>query len=93
MQMPAYTEAEEEIEPKQPEEKQKIVERTTDGPQHRKDASGWLLSCITAGLKTIPKRMKSLDPFNRFGLTLFFAGAGDFVGTRCRCNQSNAPIC
>lgn len=30
----------------------------------------------------IPKQMKSLDPFKRFGLTLFFTGAGDFVGTR-----------
>ena len=94
--MPAYqeddAEAEEEIKPKQPEEKQpekkqKIVERTADGPQHLKDASGWLLSCMTAGLKTIPTQMKSLDPFNRFGLTLFFAGAGDFVGTRYRCDQ------
>ncbi|MBT5494461.1 MAG: adenylate/guanylate cyclase domain-containing protein [Alphaproteobacteria bacterium] len=63
------------------------MERTADGPQHLKDASGWLLSCMTAGLKTIPKQMKSLDPFNRFGLTLFFAGAGDFVGTRYRCDQ------
>jgi len=42
---------------------------------------------MTAGLKTIPKQMKSLDPFNRFGLTLFFTGAGDFVGTRYRCDQ------
>jgi adenylate cyclase len=81
------SEAEEEIKPKQQEEKQKIVERTADGPQHLKDASGWLLSCVTAGLKTISTQMKSLDPFNRFGLTLFFAGAGDFVGTRYRCDQ------
>lgn len=76
-----------EIKPKQPEEKPKVVERTADGPQHLKDASGWLLSCMTAGLKTIPKQMKGLDAFNRFGLTLFYAGAGDFVGTRYRCDQ------
>lgn len=71
----------------QPEEQPKPKERTADAPQHVKDASGWLLSCMSAGLKTIPDRMKSLDAFNRFGLTLFFAGAGDFVGTRYRCDQ------
>ena len=42
---------------------------------------------MNAGLKTIPDIMKGLDAFNRFGLTLFFAGAGDFVGTRYRCDQ------
>ena len=72
---------------KQPEEKPKVVERTADGPQHLKDASGWLLSCMTEAMKTIPDMMKGLDAFNRFGLTLFFAGAGDFVGTRYRCDQ------
>jgi hypothetical protein len=91
MQMPAYTEdaaeVEEEIKPKQPEEKQKIVESTADGRQNLKDASGGLLSFMTAGLKTIPKQMKGLDPSNRFGLTLCFAVAGDFVGTRYRCDQ------
>jgi len=80
-----------EIQPKkepEPEpQKQEIVERTKDGPQHLQDASGWLLSCMNAGLKTIPEQMKGLDAFNRFGLTLFFAGAGDFVGTRYRCDQ------
>ena len=80
-------EAEPEIKPKQQEEKPKVVERTADGPQHLKDASGWLLSCMTEGMKTIPDTMKGLDAFNRFGLTLFFAGAGDFVGTRYRCDQ------
>ena len=84
---------EDDIQPKkgaQPEpeqKKQEIVERTKDGPQHLQDASGWLLSFMNAGLKTIPEQMKSLDAFNRFGLTLFFAGAGDFVGTRYRCDQ------
>ena len=68
-------------------EKQKIVERTANGPQHLKDASSWLLSCMTEGMKTIPDTIKSLDAFNRFGLTLYFAGAGDFVGTRYRCDQ------
>ena len=66
---------------------QEIVERTKDGPQHLQDASGWLLFFMNAGLKTIPEQMKGLDAFNRFGLTLFFAGAGDFVGTRYRCDQ------
>ena len=42
---------------------------------------------MNAGLKTIPEQMKGLDAFNRFGLTLFFAGTGDFVGTRYRCDQ------
>ncbi|MEE2689354.1 MAG: adenylate/guanylate cyclase domain-containing protein [Pseudomonadota bacterium] len=64
-----------------------IVERTLNGPQHLKDASGWLLSCMTEGMKIVPDILKKLDAFNRFGLTLFFAGAGDFVGTRYRCDQ------
>ena len=80
-------EAEPQLKAKQPEEKPKVVERTADGPQHLKDASGWLLSCMTEAMKTIPDMMKGLDAFNRFGLTLFFAGAGDFVGTRYRCDQ------
>ena len=84
---------EDDIQPKKeaqpdPEQKQQeIVERTKDGPQHLQDASGWLLFFMNAGLKTIPEQMKGLDAFNRFGLTLFFAGAGDFVGTRYRCDQ------
>tara|TARA_B100000676_G_scaffold64433_1_gene63887 strand:+ start:1133 stop:2992 length:1860 start_codon:yes stop_codon:yes gene_type:complete len=81
-------ETELEVKPKQPEEKPKVVERTADGPQHLKDASGWLLSCMTEGIKCIPDTMTGLDAFNRFGLTLFFAGAGDFVGTRYRCDQN-----
>ena len=81
-------ETELEIKAKQPEEKPKVVERTADRPQHLKDASGWLLSCMTEGIKSIPDTMKGLDAFNRFGLTLFFAGAGDFVGTRYRCDQN-----
>ncbi|MBG06987.1 MAG: hypothetical protein CMM59_23270 [Rhodospirillaceae bacterium] len=76
-----------EAQPEPEQKKQEIVERTKDGPQHLQDASGWLLSCMNAGLKTIPEQMKGLDAFNRFGLTLFFAGAGDFVGTRYRCDQ------
>jgi hypothetical protein len=48
MAIPIRTEVEEEIKPKQLEEKRKIVERTAKGPQHLKDASGWLLSCMTA---------------------------------------------
>tara|TARA_B100000676_G_scaffold304204_1_gene355984 strand:+ start:149 stop:1996 length:1848 start_codon:yes stop_codon:yes gene_type:complete len=68
--------------------KQEIVERTKDGPQHLQDASGWMLSCMNAGLETIPEQMTGLGAFNRFGLTLFFAGAGDFVGTRYRCDQT-----
>jgi class 3 adenylate cyclase len=91
MAMQAFTEDAAEavgkIKSEQPKEKQKFVKRTMNGPQHLKDASGWLLSYMTVGLKTIPTQMERLDPFNRFGLTLFFAGAGDFVGTRYRCDQ------
>ena len=76
-----------EAQPEPEQKKQEIVERTKDGPQHLQDASGWLLFFMNAGLKTIPEQMKGLDAFNRFGLTLFFAGAGDFVGTRYRCDQ------
>ena len=74
-------------EPEPETNKQEIVERTKDGPQHLRDASGWMLSCMNAGLDTIPEQMTGLGAFNRFGLTLFFAGAGDFVGTRYRCDQ------
>ncbi len=91
MDMPAMSmDDDDDIKPKQeekPKEKPQIVERTADGPQHVKDASGWLNTCMASGLKSIPKQMKSLDAFNRFGLTLFYAGAGDFVGTRYRCDQ------
>ena len=45
-------EPEPEIKPKQEEEKPKVVERTADGPQHLKDASGWLLSCMTRILRS-----------------------------------------
>ncbi len=73
-------------EPDQPPEPPR--ERTANAGQNVKDASGWLLSMLGAGTKSIPDVMKSLDAFNRFGLTLYFAGAGDFVGTRYRCNQN-----
>ena len=85
--IPQYGDGADEDPQQDAEEQPKPKERTADGPQHVKDASGWLLSCMGAALKTIPEQMKSLDAFNRFGLTLFFAGAGDFVGTRYRCDQ------
>ena len=82
-----------EAQPEPEQKKQEIVERTKDGPQHLQNASGWLLSCMNAGLKTIPEQMKGLDAFNRFGLTLFFAGAGDFVELVIGAIKNSAPTC
>ena len=69
-------ETEPQLKAKKPEEKPKVVERTADGPQHLKDASGWLLSCMTSHEDDsgYDGRTRRLQPFRA---DLCLAG-GDF---------------
>src|SRR3546814_21117492 len=46
------------------------------------EVSNQLLRFIGYALTPIAAGGKVLDAFNRFGLTLFFAGAGEYLGSR-----------
>lgn len=55
-----------------------------EGPklQKKPDVSAEILKFIRDSLEPLAKAGHELDAFNRFGLTLYFAGAGQYMATR-----------
>ncbi len=51
-------------------------------PQTMVDADAWLERFMEHALAPVADRLGTLDAFNRFGLTLYVAGAGEYIGVR-----------
>jgi adenylate cyclase len=51
------------------------------------DVSGEMLKFIRDSLEPLAKAGRPLNAFNRFGLTLFFAGAGEYMASRHRLSE------
>src|SRR3546814_4108707 len=52
------------------------------------EVSNQLLRFIGYALTPIAAGGKVIDAFNRFGLTLFFAGAGEYLGSRASLSRT-----
>ncbi len=51
------------------------------------DVSGEMLKFIRDSLEPLAKAGRPLNAFNRFGLTLFFSGAGEYMASRHRLSE------
>ena len=80
--LPSEPEPEPEPEPEKEEAEPDDGGRSASDPKRAKDANAWLTRFSRHSLAPIASSLRALDPFNRFGLTLFMAGAGEYVGTR-----------
>lgn len=65
----------------------KETARTLPKKDDKPDVSAEMLKFIRDSLEPLAKAGHPLNAFNRFGLTLFFAGAGEYLATRYKLSE------
>jgi adenylate cyclase len=78
---PEFAAADEEPDP-EPTEPDEVAPPDAPVPAAAEDVSADILKFIRDSLEPLAAAGRPLDAFNRFGLTLYFAGAGEYLGSR-----------